>query len=325
MSNNQDQDVPFLIPDDDDEDIFSSAPPSSLDEPGDEIFSSVPSSPPQGYPAQPQQRMNNVSGGYAAVNAQQQQASSGRNQVVIGADPASSYPNTPGVQQGYKPTTGGYQAVQGGNAPRLDVLDAHGGVMTSLSLREGRNIIGTGNNVELTLDDPFVSKWHATLTLEHGALMLEDLSSINGIYLGIADEFQLEDGDELRMGSQRFRFHAGPPLPELIRPFSTQPEPFGVRASSDYPHLIQFIEGGYIGGLYPLHDVVIIGRNNADIRCPHDNLLEDKHASIQRRGTKFVVHDLQSHFGTYIRVSDAVELINGDCFVAGQTRLRIHL
>lgn len=322
MSNNQDQDVPFLIPDDDDDDIFSSAPASSLDEPGDEIFSSVPSSPPQGYPAPAPQRTNNVSGGYAAI--QPHQANS-RNQVVIGADPAQSYPNNAGVQTNFKPSTGGYQAVQQGGAPRLEILDPHGMALDSFALLEGRNVIGTGTNVEITIDDPFISKWHATLTLEHGALMLEDLSSINGIYLGIADEFQLEDGDELRMGSQRFRYHAATPLPELVRPFATQPEPFGARISKDYPHLIQFVEGGYIGGLYPLHDVIIIGRNNADIRCPQDNLLEDKHASIERRGSSFVVNDLQSRFGTYIRVSDTVELINGDCFVVGQTRLRIHM
>lgn len=309
MSNNSDHDVPFILPDDDDDsDIFSSAPASSLGEEEDAIFSSV-STPPV------EKRSTTLSGGYGAISAPP-----ARHKVVIGGDATPQTGGFPAV-----PQTGGFPSVQiGGSAgARLEVLDDLNAISQDFILHEGRNILGNGSNVDIALGDPFISKWHTALTLQRGTLMLEDLSSINGVYLGIADAFTLEDGDEVVMGEQRFIYRASAPMPELQRPFGRHPEPMGMPIPADYPHLIQVMEGGFIGGLYPIHDLLVIGRSRGDVRCPNDPHLEDEHAHIERRGRIFHIHDRQTLHGTYIRVNDAVELIPGDCFVAGRTRLRV--
>lgn len=311
MSNKHDQDVPFFIPEEDDDEVFSSVP-------DEDIFSSVSSDNVAAYQ---QPRTANISGGYQAV------APGAKPRMVIGAEPEAGAPppsfnNAPAQSSYGAPAQSGYGAPTSG-AGRLELLDDHGRPLQDFALTEGRTVVGTSDSADIKLDDPFVSRWHAALTRSGPELVLEDVGSLNGVYLGIADEFMLEDGDEIIVGEQRLVFRSKTEPPRLFDP-GRGADPYGAPIPHNLAHIVLVLDGGLIGGLYPVRDMLTIGSAEADVLCPEDPLLDGTHASIERRGDKFYLHDLQTRFGTYIRVSAAVELFNGDTFIIGRSRLRLH-
>jgi len=94
--------------------------------------------------------------------------------------------------------------------PRLiGSIGAYAGAIFSLSA-EGEVIIGrdAGSAVPLS-DDSTVSRRHASVRAEAGAYTLTDLGSSNGVYVNgvrIAGSQPLRPGDEVQIGSTRFRF-----------------------------------------------------------------------------------------------------------------------
>ena len=276
--NKNQQDVPFFV---------------SKEEEEEEIFSSVGQSspPPSAPPSYP---------------------------------PQTQPPNTPPpmptqAARNRPPTTGGFRSVPQQQGYYLEVSDEQGNPLPTISLTQNRTIIGKSPHSDAHYDSPLLSSWHAALTqTQEGKILLEDLQSTNGVYLGIADDFQLEDGDMIALGRQRFVFRTTTPPPTLHDPHPHQDAPLiGAASQGHYPHIIKLLQGGLIGGLYPLQKPIIIGRNQADVPCPEDFTMEEHHARIERQGPHFILKDLGSRTGSYIRVYNEVELFAGDRFVLG--------
>jgi DNA-binding winged helix-turn-helix (wHTH) protein len=78
-----------------------------------------------------------------------------------------------------------------------------------VTLAEGDNILGRGDESVLWLDDETVSRRHARIRVEGGKALLEDLSSKNGTFLRgerLEGPAELHDGDEFRVGLVPLRF-----------------------------------------------------------------------------------------------------------------------
>ncbi len=92
------------------------------------------------------------------------------------------------------------------------------------------------------------------------------------------------------------------------------------------PKLRLIQEGGGDGEIYKLDtDETIIGRNNGDIRFPHDGYMSGRHARIIRRGEHFVLVDENSRNGTFKRIDGEVELKAGDIILIGKQLFRFEL
>jgi hypothetical protein len=92
------------------------------------------------------------------------------------------------------------------------------------------------------------------------------------------------------------------------------------------PKLRLIQEGGGDGEIYKLDtDETIIGRNNGDIRFPHDGYMSGRHARIIRRGENFVLVDENSRNGTFKRIDGEVELKAGDIILIGKQLFRFEL
>jgi hypothetical protein len=65
---------------------------------------------------------------------------------------------------------------------------------------------GGGGGADLELDDPDVSRKHATVECHGNRVVLRDLASTNGTFVGEAriESRELRDGDEFRVGTSRF-------------------------------------------------------------------------------------------------------------------------
>jgi pSer/pThr/pTyr-binding forkhead associated (FHA) protein len=211
-------------------------------------------------------------------------------------------------------------SIQQGPLPVLVIESPGGTIETSHPVDVPRFLVGR-DNCDLELADRFVARWHVQLFRRDGALVLQDLSSRNGVYLRIADDLALEDGDQIALGEQRFEFRTTWDTPPNQR--EGDAEAVGATWSGSPARLIRYIEGNQIGGVYPLEKRVVIGSNQADLCFSDDTLLSAAHAVIHCEPDRYLLRDLDSDFGTFIRIADAVELIDGDCFLVGRTRIRL--
>jgi hypothetical protein len=74
-----------------------------------------------------------------------------------------------------------------------------------IELPPGQFVIGRAANCQLSLDDPLVSRNHATLTVTPEAVVLADLGSRNGVRVNsdrIEGRRALSHGDQISIGSQ---------------------------------------------------------------------------------------------------------------------------
>src|SRR4051812_18411480 len=74
-----------------------------------------------------------------------------------------------------------------------------------IDLPPGEFVIGRAANCQLSLDDPLVSRNHATLTVTPDSVMLADLGSRNGVRVNgelINGKRNLSHGDQISIGSQ---------------------------------------------------------------------------------------------------------------------------
>src|SRR5215210_7749414 len=81
-----------------------------------------------------------------------------------------------------------------------------GGKRTVLS--GSRVVIGRSRDCDVMLDDPNVSRRHAELRNEHGAGLVADLASTNGVKVNgrRVAEAHLNPGDEITIGLQKMRY-----------------------------------------------------------------------------------------------------------------------
>ena len=81
-----------------------------------------------------------------------------------------------------------------------------GGKRTVLS--GSRFVIGRSRDCDLMLDDPNVSRRHAELRNEHGAWLVADLASTNGVKVNgrRVAEAHLNPGDEITIGLQKLSY-----------------------------------------------------------------------------------------------------------------------
>ena len=180
------------------------------------------------------------------------------------------------------------------------------------------------HDADLEIDDQYVAPLHAMIRLDSGAVFLQDTGSQNGVYLRIADDLALEDWDEIAVGTQRFVFRTSWDTPrEQSNPNKPRTLAIGGNVPGDAARLIQTYSGGQIGGICRVFDRVTIGRTNSDVCEPDDQWLAAPHATIERRGQQFFIKDASSQLGTFIRLLDSVELIDGDVFMVGRTRIKI--
>lgn len=118
--------------------------------------------------------------------------------------PAAPEPITEGIQ----PVAAGTAAPASSPAPASLRLVGDG-VELSVS-DDGEYLIGREPTCDLTITDPTVSRRHATLVLQQGALSLRDEGSTNGTYVnGVrlegGTEHPLKPGDHVQLGSVKFR------------------------------------------------------------------------------------------------------------------------
>ena len=90
--------------------------------------------------------------------------------------------------------------------------------------------------------------------------------------------------------------------------------------------LFQYTTEGLIRDVYYLHrEETIMGREQADIVFSDDPFLSRRHAAISSQSGGFVVSDLGSSNGTFLRCRHEHTLVSGDQFRVGRHLFRFDL
>lgn len=88
-----------------------------------------------------------------------------------------------------------------------------GGLKDRVFSLRGRVVIGRGDDADIQIEDPQLSRQHACVfERDDGQMMIADLSSTNGTWVsGVTiSQQRLEEGDIFAVGSSRFLYVAGP-------------------------------------------------------------------------------------------------------------------
>jgi pSer/pThr/pTyr-binding forkhead associated (FHA) protein len=97
-------------------------------------------------------------------------------------------------------------------------------------------------------------------------------------------------------------------------------------AAAGGAQLVIIQRDGSDGGVFPISgDRVDIGGREGDIVLREDPYLSPRHARIERRNDSFVVLDLGSTNGIYVRLREPETLADGDMILIGQQVLRFEI
>jgi len=207
-----------------------------------------------------------------------------------------------------------------GVPPRLVLLRHDGLPGPTFTLSREVTVCGRREGEILLPEDGSVSPRHASLTVRDGRIRLEDLGSASGSFVRLRAPRALTFGDELRMGRLVLR------LEPLAReaPAPGEPRPWGSPDPGYRMRLVQVLEGGGTGEVFPLRlGANAVGREAGDVTFPTDRYVSGRHARVDVTESQVTVTDLGSSNGTFLRIPGAAELVPGDQVLLGMQLLRV--
>lgn len=173
-------------------------------------------------------------------------------------------------------------------------------------------------------DDPFVSPKHANFLYRNGKLVVKDEGSVNGVYLRVKGTIDVQPDDFFLAGEQVFRIDATPKA-------NDQPGPDGTYFYSSPKHqspfrITQILQGGAAGMTVCARGSSLqIGREGGDLNFPSDLYMSAAHCKIEEAGGKFMLTDMNSRNGSYVRLKAERELGHGDYVFIGRKLLRVEI
>ncbi|MDD9944205.1 MAG: FHA domain-containing protein [Myxococcales bacterium] len=192
---------------------------------------------------------------------------------------------------------------------------------------DGQTDVGGREGDIVLSEDPYLSPRHARITRTGDTFALQDLGSVNGIYLRIRRPTPLSDADMILVGQQVLRFEVTSEVERQVGPASQHGVMvFGTPEAPRTARLSQYTTEGLIRDVYYLHrEETIMGREQADIVFSDDPFLSRRHAAIVSQAGGYVVSDLGSSNGTFVRCRGGHSLASGDQFRVGRHLFRFDL
>jgi hypothetical protein len=184
-------------------------------------------------------------------------------------------------------------------------------------------IIGSAGEIALT-GERFCAPKEAVLRYRNGKLSLMDLEGGNGVFVRVRKPVELVAGDAFLVGDQVLCIMANPEADD-----APGPGPTYFYASPRWPssfRVVQIWEGGLHGAVRAARGTTLqIGRTVGDMTFRRDPLVEDQHCMVEEQAGAIVLTDLNTRAGTFVRVTGEREVLDGDEFAIGRTRLRVEL
>jgi adenylate cyclase len=164
----------------------------------------------------------------------------------------------------------------------------------------------------------------ARVFVQDRTLFVEERSAVGeGVFLRLASPYVLEHQDIFLAGQQVFRYEEKPEA-------STSMTVVGVglaeidSAPRDAAELVRSDARGNPTGRYPLNaPEVQFGRTRGTYVFPDDNLMSRSHARITQRAEDFLLEDLGSRNGTFLKVRRKTPVPSGSALLIAGQLLRV--
>lgn len=209
-------------------------------------------------------------------------------------------------------------------AGRLIVIRPDGTEGAEIALPNATHTVGRDSDRKALANDPFLSPEHATFEPTTDGFSVYDADSLNGVFVRITHEVELEHGDLIRMGQELLRFE----VMAQVEPVLAQTEP-GIQLAGSpgepYWGRLCLIAGpDQMSQAFPIGaDGVTIGREIGDIVFNDDGFVSGRHGRISLKNGKPILEDLGSSNGTFRRIRTRTQLANGDLLLMGQQLFRL--
>jgi len=188
-------------------------------------------------------------------------------------------------------------------------------------LRPGENKLGRSFGPVFE-NDGYLSPVHALLDIRGTQATVRDLDSLNGVFVKMTQEEELQSGQIIRIGQELLRFEIIP-TPE---PTADGTELMGSPNPGYWGKLTVIIGRDVTGAAFPLlGESVTLGRERGEINFPDDGYVSGLHARITLRDGRVYLADLGSSNGTFIKVNGERTVGNDSFVLLGQQLFRINL
>jgi pSer/pThr/pTyr-binding forkhead associated (FHA) protein len=188
-------------------------------------------------------------------------------------------------------------------------------------LRPGENKLGRSFGPVFE-NDGYLSPVHALLDIRGSQAILRDLDSLNGVFVKMTQEEELQSGQIIRIGQELLRFEIIP-TPE---PTADGTELMGSPNPGYWGKLTVIIGRDVTGAAFPLlGESVTLGRERGEINFPDDGYVSGLHARISLRDGRVYLADLGSSNGTFIKVNGERAVASDSFVLLGQQLFRLNL
>lgn len=213
-------------------------------------------------------------------------------------------------------------AVSAGITATMTLIRPDGSQGGQHSLHEGSNQLGRSHG-DIFESDGYLSPVHAELVLSRdGVHTLRDLDSLNGVFVRMTEEEELQPGQIVRIGQELLRFD----LIEPPEPHDDGTEVMGSPNPGYWGRITVIIGDNVTGAAYPLlGDSITMGREHGDINFPDDGYVSGMHARLVTRDNRVYLSDMGSSNGTFMKVASERKLSNNSYVLLGQQLFRLTL
>ena len=217
----------------------------------------------------------------------------------------------------------------------------------TVQLNQRRLVVGRGDDADIRVDNPLVSRAHAIIAFNKGRWMVEDLESPNGLYLNgkRTKAAPLEVGDRIELGRHVLIFegsgesdfdvdtHRGSTLPDvtgseataILKPFEVEDIQRRTRARMAM-HLVMVWEQQRKELKLEKESYTIGYTETCDLRIPGKAFLGKELARLTRDGETYRVESLSSMYKLRINGEKATagSLKDGDRFQLRNVTFQFH-
>jgi pSer/pThr/pTyr-binding forkhead associated (FHA) protein len=187
-------------------------------------------------------------------------------------------------------------------------------------LRPGENKLGRSFGPVFE-NDGYLSPVHASLDIRGVTAMVRDLDSLNGVFVKMTQEEELQSGQIIRIGQELLRFELIP-APE---PTADGTELMGSPNPGYWGKLTVIIGREVTGAAFPLlGDSCTLGRERGEINFPDDGYVSGLHARITLRDGRVYLADLGSSNGTFVKVNGERAVGHDSYVLLGQQLFRLN-
>ncbi len=176
-------------------------------------------------------------------------------------------------------------------------------------------------------EDAYLSRVHARFFRDpEGALCVEDLGTLNGVFLRLKAPCILEHRDILQIGRHVLRFELLANEEEDPRTIEGDPTTrvMGVQGSPPRARFVKRQDEGFTGMPFFFGSrAYVLGRTSGTHRFTKDDRMSRRHAALNWREGQYVIEDLGSQNGTFLQIRGPRRLDLGDIVKMGDQYFRV--